>query len=267
MRFELGRLPDDERSLRVDYGSRAGRLTFAVDPGGARVWADWSRSTPLRLRSTHNVAGLLLGPVLGAVIRLRGQVALHGCAIAFGSRGVALLGAAGAGKSTLAAALAQRGHGMISDDVVAVDGQGLVQPGYPRLRVLPTTLAALPPPVPEGKTVIDGLEKRYLDLSPDEHAAIWRFHRRPLRLHAIYVLERDQEGSAPRIEEVEGAERLVEAARHFRRALAPLPPSARGSELHRLSRLVTAVPVRRLRSPQGLESLAATCEALVADAS
>ncbi len=63
---------------------------------------------------------------------LLGRTVLHGSAVSFGGRGVAVLGAGGAGKSTTAAALCGLGGTLLSDDIVVVDHVS----GTPRL--LPT---------------------------------------------------------------------------------------------------------------------------------
>lgn len=51
---------------------------------------------------------------------------LHASCIDVGGTAIAFAGLSGAGKSTLAAALATAGHGFISDEVTAVDGDGHV---------------------------------------------------------------------------------------------------------------------------------------------
>jgi hypothetical protein len=59
---------------------------------------------------------------------------------------VAFVGDAGAGKSTTAAALARRGHSLLSDDVVVLherDEACFVQPGYRYLCLRPQSAAML----------------------------------------------------------------------------------------------------------------------------
>jgi hypothetical protein len=261
VRFELGRLPGGDQAV-TDYAGPHGRLSFALDRQGTRVWGEYSEDTSIR--SGDDVAALLLGSVMGAVLRRRRLISLHGCVVEVASRAVALLGAAGAGKSTLATALAQRGHPVLSDDVAAIDARGFAQPGYPRLRVAPATLAALSPRSPVGSAVGTGVDKRYVELAVDAPAGAWRFQPRPLPLAAIYVLER----SAGEVEfvAIEGADRLTEVVRHAREPLGPLPREARTRELQQLGELTANVPIRRLRYPDGFERLPAVCEALADDA-
>src|SRR5258708_4473008 len=102
------------RVLRVDGGSFV-RLAYAdgtqfwLDRKRENVWATWPAQLTL-----ENAASYLLGPVLGVLLRLRGVTCLHASAVSFGDRCVAFVGAAGSGKSTMAAALARRGYGAMS---------------------------------------------------------------------------------------------------------------------------------------------------------
>jgi hypothetical protein len=259
--FELGRLPRGGDSPTADFSNELGRLSFALDPRGTRVWAEYSEETAVR--SPDDVAALLLGPVLRAVLRRRGRIGLHGCVIEMGSGAVALLGNVGAGKSTLAGALAQKGHAVLSDDIVAVSPDGLVHPGYPRLRMAPLTLASLYPGAPVGGAVATGFEKRYVELSTAGDHGAWRFQPEPRPLAAIYLLERGG-APAPRIDELAGAERFLALASHLREPYGPLPRDTRAEEHRRLGALSERVPIRRLRYPDAFDGLAATCEMLLA---
>ena len=114
---------------------------FVVDRNGAQIWATWPDTSTLEDLSTY-----LLGPVMGFVLRLRGATCLHASAIVVDNQAIALVGVAGAGKSTTAAAFAERGYAVLSDDIVAMwaeEGTFLVQPGYPRLRLWPASVDAL----------------------------------------------------------------------------------------------------------------------------
>ncbi len=94
----------------------------------------------------EDAATYLLGPVLGLFLRLRGVTCLHASAVAFGGQAVAFVGSEGAGKSTTAAALALRGHAILSDDVVALaehDGAFFVHPAYPYLCLWPESVESI----------------------------------------------------------------------------------------------------------------------------
>ncbi len=92
---------------------------------------------------------IMLGPALAVLLHQRGLLVLHASAAALTSdgshRAVAFMGDKGAGKSTTAAAMCARGHGLIADDLVAVDLSGAVPhvwPGFPHLKLWPEAAAS-----------------------------------------------------------------------------------------------------------------------------
>jgi hypothetical protein len=89
---------------------------------------------------------LLLDQVLPLVLSNRGGLVLHASAVALPEGVLAFVGDTGRGKSTLAAFLAQRGLGLVTDDCLVLRERGndfWAIPFYPGLRVLPDTLSAL----------------------------------------------------------------------------------------------------------------------------
>src|SRR5438270_8353143 len=89
---------------------------------------------PLPPSSTpEDTATYLLGPVLAFVLRRRGTLALHASAVALGGRAVAIAAAPGGGKSTTAAAFAERGASILTEDVLPIewrDGEPWARGGY-----------------------------------------------------------------------------------------------------------------------------------------
>jgi hypothetical protein len=256
------------------YEGRYGALEFVIHPTGRQVWGGWSGSA--LVKSMDDAAGLLLGAVLGCVLRLRGTTCLHASAVAVGSQSIVILADRGIGKSTAAAALAQRGHPVLSDDLAAItdgcpedDGRNgarwMTHPGYPRLRLLPAIIDAFEAPPAGPRPVVTGVDKHYLDLSTEDGAAAWRFQPEPLPLEAIYLLQRHAGVDVPLIEPIVGSARLTTLLAHTPAAFAPLDRVRRAREFARFSRLAAAVPVRRIRYPEGLERLPEVCEAIVED--
>lgn len=86
---------------------------------------------------------LISGALLAVHLMLHHELVLHASAVRVGDRAVAFVGSSGMGKSTLAAALCDLGCGLVSDDLLRVDG-GLVYPGGTenRLRQSARELAA-----------------------------------------------------------------------------------------------------------------------------
>src|SRR5689334_1946659 len=182
----------------------ADKTEFVVDRAGREIWTTWL--APLTLEDT---ATYLLGPVMGFVLLLRGLVCLHASAIVVDGEAIALVGPAGAGKSTTAAAFAARGFSVLAEDVVTLDDRGerfLVRPAYPCIRLWPASAAtlfgsrsALPP-------LTSNWDKCYLDLTKESA----RFETEPRELAAIFLLaERRDQRRAPYVESLERAEALL----------------------------------------------------------
>jgi ABC-type dipeptide/oligopeptide/nickel transport system ATPase component len=182
---------------------------------------------------------------MGFVLLLRGMVCLHASAIVVDDRAVALIGSAGAGKSTTAAAFAARGFSVLAEDVVTLDDRGdsfLVRPAYPCIRLWPASAAtlygsrsALPPLTPNW-------DKCYLDLT--EHSG--QFESRPRPLAAIYLLgERSDEQRAPFVESLDRTEGLMSLIANTY-ATKLMDRQMRAREFEILGRVIANVPLRRV---------------------
>jgi hypothetical protein len=71
-------------------------------------------------RDAPELTAVIFGNVAAVICWRRGQLVLHGSAVAIAGQAVLLLGRADTGKSVLAAALALRGHVALGDEVAAV---------------------------------------------------------------------------------------------------------------------------------------------------
>lgn len=258
----------DEPSLRVGVlgsGEYIGffysdGVRFAVERQGHEVWGDWPENYTLEDACTY-----LLGPVIGFVLRRRGVTCLHASAVAFGEHAIALAGFPGSGKSTTAAAFAQRGYSVIADDVVALveDGENfLVTPGYPRVNLWPDSVRALFGSEEALPRITATWDKRYLALGENAFG----FATNPLPLAAIYLLDERETGlAAPVVEEVVGSDALAGlVANTYVNYL--LDRDMRSQEFDLLSRVVTGVPIRRVRPPDDPSSVFTICEAIASNA-
>ena len=235
-------------------------VRFAVDRLGSEVWADWPENYTLEDACTY-----LLGPVMGFVLRLRGTVCLHASAVAIDDRAVALVGQPGAGKSTTAAAFVCCRFPMLSEDVVALTGKGaqfFVQPGYPRVNLWPDSVCKLFGSENALPRITPTWNKHYLPLGENRH----RFAPSPLPLGAIYILDgRDENLSAPIIEELSGENAFMTlVANTYVNYL--LDQNMRRTEFDVLSRIVSEIPVRRVRAPEEPSAIFGLCEAIADDA-
>ena len=233
---------------------------FAVERRGREVWADWPKNYALEDACTY-----LFGPVMGFVLRLRGTVCLHASAVAIDDRAIALVGLPGAGKSTAAAAFACVGLPVLSDDVVALAEraeQFLVQPGYPRVNLWPDSVRALFGSEEALPQITPTWEKRFLPLDQNGH----HFASTPLPLGAIYILDsRNGAVSSPVVEELSGEEAFMAlVANTYVNYL--LDQDMRRREFDVLGRVVSDIPVRRVRPHAESSALFNLCEAVAADA-
>jgi hypothetical protein len=230
---------------------------FLLDRMGTEVWCTW----PAEL-SFEDTLTYLLGPILGFILRLKGTTCLHASGVVIDGSCAAIVGPAGAGKSTLAAAFAQCDYSIVSDDVLPLtrDAHGYVaHPGYPRLRLWPESVKMLygnPTALP---LLTPNWDKRYLDLTGNGYT----FVQNPHPLSGIYVLQARKEGIGhPLLELLPPQEALIQLVSHtYMNKL--LPRNNRIQEFEFLSRLVETVPVWKLTPDADHKNLALLIDALV----
>jgi hypothetical protein len=233
---------------------------FLVDRAVTEIWAAWAPTATLADTLTY-----LLGPVLGIGLRLRGVTCLHASAVCVDGGAIAMMGAAGAGKSTTAAAFARLGHAVMSDDIVALREEGggfAVLPALTQLRLWPSSSEALfgsPDALPR---LTPTWEKRYLELGTAGH----RFHGAVTPLLAIYLLgERSDDPLAPRLAPLVAREAVMSLVANTY-GNETLDGPMRRAELPALTRLAGAVPLRRVTPHTNATRLTRLCEILVEDA-
>jgi len=198
------------------------------------------------------------------VLRLRGVICLHASAVAIGEQAIAILGPAGSGKSTTAAAFALQGYPVLSDDVVPLieqSGRFLAQPGYPRLNLWPESVSALYGSPDALPLMTPNWSKRYVALDENGH----RFQSEPLPLAAIYILgERGIEPACPIAEAVSPQVALMALVSNTYQNYL-LDEVMRAREFDFLDRLVGSVPVRMVRPHADPACLTRPCEVIVED--
>jgi hypothetical protein len=108
---------------------------FNVSRHRSRITIEALTKDPQRIRFA------LLGPVLAALLQLRGTPLLHGSAVAANNMAIAFVGRKGAGKSTMAAACVAAGCGILNDDVLPLEPKTtriMLVPGFPALKLDPS---------------------------------------------------------------------------------------------------------------------------------
>lgn len=82
-----------------------------------------------------SVRVFLLDSVFGALLLQRGYLVLNGNSIVSEDTCLVCAGSSGSGKSSLTAGFLQRGHTVLGDELVALDAQGQISPGVPRIKL------------------------------------------------------------------------------------------------------------------------------------
>ncbi len=275
--FESGSLPRELRVVRSNGDSAAKpRLSvwsvgdhyhlqyadgteFLVDKAGTRVWATWPPET-LTLEDT---ATYLLGPIMGFVLLLRGGVSLHACAVAVEGRAIAIVGPAGSGKSTTAAAFADRGYRILAEDVVTLEDRGtefLVQPAYPSIRLWPSSVEALYGAAATLPKLTPTWDKCYLDLTQEKY----EFQQHPLPLAAVYLLAERQDEPAPFVSELAASEGLMSLVANTY-ATYLMDRKMRAREFDLLNRVIASVPVKRITPHCDPARIGELCQTIIRD--
>lgn len=247
------------RGVRGDYFrlSFEDGVQFLVDRAGSVIGMTWRESTTYEDAVTY-----LVGPIMAFVLALRNITCLHASAVAIKDQAIALLGPSGAGKSTTAAMFARLGYPVLSDDVVPLRDQRdhfLTQPGYPCLRLWPSSVDALfgsPEALP---CLTPTWEKRGLDLTREAY----KFHTQESPLAAIYILD-ERCASAPAVAEVSAREGLLALLANSYAANV-INPQQRALEFQVLSRVARHVPMRRVKAHTDPARLPELCAAIIDD--
>jgi hypothetical protein len=210
---------------------------------------------------------LLLDNVLPRALTLQGREALHASAVLTPFGVAAFMGAAGAGKSTLASVFLAAGYPVLADDCVVVDragGRFIARPGYPGLRLREDAWRRLGRESTPSRRVTQDPQKRRLNLAgvPDAFVA----EARPLC--RIYALARHEgpEGWHPDPDvELLSWRDAVMSLLHcaLRLDLDDRTRSARQFSFYQ--DVAAEVPVRRLRMPDAADRLSAVRDVILGD--
>ena len=222
---------------------------FVID--GATIWCAWPPSS-----TPEDTATYLLGPILAFVLRLRGTLSLHASAVVLGGRAVAIAAPPSGGKSTTAAAFADRGARILTDDVLPIvwrEGEPWVLPGYPRIRLWPETVRARHGSEEALPLLTPTWSKRYLDVRA-------QFQSGPLPLGAIVIL-RERVAGPPVVAPLAGHAAAMQLVANSSMALY-LDPQMRAEELDRVAAVVERVPLFTASASDDVARLGELCEAI-----
>ena len=228
------------------WQARPGAFLMHVE-GVARYLATGGRDVRIEPLGTDagGVADFFPGTPFTALLQQRGVATLHAAAVATEAGAVLLLGRSGIGKSSLAAALVERGWALLADDVTGVTlaggGRALALPGFSRQRLCEHTLDEMGWRGRERSRVRDGVEKYW---TPAQ-----RVCAEPLPVRAAFVLgaaDRPDVGVDP--VPPNRAFRVLRSNTHRRRAMEAM--GQRDAHFRVLTAMARQAPVARVTRPR-----------------
>jgi ABC-type dipeptide/oligopeptide/nickel transport system ATPase component len=178
----------------------------------------------------------------------RGRFVLHASAVQVKASAIALAGASGSGKSSLAAALTRMGHGFIVDDVCALNMSASpvrIYPGFPQLK-LSLEAAQVLDISPDELTPFEDQEvEQIYCLASNYHSPL-----DSLPLGGIYILNHQPENG---LQHLEAREAVLELIRHSLPTRYHRPDDP--SHFLQCVRLANEVPIYRLGRPASVTQL------------
>jgi hypothetical protein len=253
---------DDGYWLDTLYQDGAARVRwkehfeFVVSADRSRVlWRRWE-GVPDRALFAY-----LLGHVLSYCLLARGLEPLHATSVVVDGKAIALLGDSGYGKSTLAAALLDRGCRLLTDDVLVLEFQGqqlLAHPSLAHIKLTPDSADA----VFHGRRSVfmnAFTSKMIFSLEESQHVP------RLVPLHRVYLVPA-KSGSKISVRSVRGRAAFLPIIKNTFNNVV-LTPSRLKQQFAFASRLTSRVVIKRLSYPKRLELLPAVVDAILADLS
>ncbi|MEM9219823.1 MAG: hypothetical protein AAGD25_36535 [Cyanobacteria bacterium P01_F01_bin.150] len=218
--------------------------------GGDRLIVD-----PTGHAMEHQILSLyILSEALGLILHQRHLLLIHASAVLVGDRVILFAGYPGAGKSTTAAAFAQAGYPVLSDDMVAIDVSFAPSASEPRAAVLPAF-----PQVKIWPASIEGLgyDSTKLDrLFPNSPKRVIRqFEPFPLQaqpLAHIFFLEPSDDFS---LTPMRGHQAVLTLTKFFSCPNALLQGAALARHFQQCSQILKHVGIWTLTRPESFQQL------------
>ena len=230
-------------------GSVAGsqNLRFAIEGIGA--WqiegGHTIRLHPGLTARPEEVRLFTLGSAWGGLGYQRGFAMWHGSAVRFAGQTVLLCGDAGAGKSTMAAALYARGAALVADDLSRIEprvGGAVIYPSSSRVKLWREAITRL-----DWEDMV--LQRDYYREDKFHCSApVFACADGPVRLHAIVALEEAQEASLERQTGSAAMTTAFEGTLYRAQMLDALGGWGRQGAL--AARIVSQIPVYSLHRPR-----------------
>lgn len=214
---------------------------------------------------SYMVEILLLGEVFSLWLELHGIPTIHASSIIVDNNAIAFLSSSKGGKSGLAAAFAQQGHQILTDDVLPIEVRQehyLGRPGYPAMRMWPDQAGHFVGEYKNLEIVHPDYSKRRIPVGP-EGFGTFCFEEKPLKV--IYIPQRLSPDSDITIEPISKKNAFFALIQNsFTAGIIELL-GLRPQRMNFFSRMVQQIPVRRLNYPEGYHHLSRVVDAVLKD--
>lgn len=233
-------------------------LNFLLDSEKEKLWIYHQKDEP-----ENDLESYFVGPVLSFVLRLRGVICLNSSVVGIDGKAIAFPGHATAGKSTIAAGMADAGAEILADDIAVLiphDDMFFVQPGYERVRLRPIAADFLTENPDDLPMVYSYRESRYVAF---ENRNV--FQSNPLPLSAIYVLgEFSDDYKEPFIEPIEIQDKVINLVKNTSGSYV-ITKNLRATEFKFLTQIAKTIPMRKLFYAHDIKTLPQQCELIIED--
>lgn len=263
VQVRVGAIPDEPET--PDYlgptWRLVGRRFYLEVPGVLRMMAEAGReivAEPLEAATDADIAPFILSTGFAAILHQRRLLALHAATVAWQGRAIALCGATGMGKSTLAATLCRAGAAFVGDDIAAIrtdtaDGVPLVWPDGRQHRLWADAIEHLSLAERQGAPIRSHMRKFHVAPSSSAHPV-----EDALPLAAVILLSSRDRTALPGPPSIERVP-LVDAAPMVRGEIyRPYLARRLGNDplmFIQIAALLCRAPVFRLERTRGLEYL------------
>lgn len=193
----------------------------------------------------------ILGAGLGVLLHQRGLLVFHASGVVINDRVVGFIGAKGWGKSTTAATLHQRGHALVSDELLVArfddQGQPRVIPGSPQIKLWADALISTggdPDSTVRVRSGIDKFNVNAVSIAPNE-----------LPFHGLYLLDGGGELSIQPMSSSEAFFGVVPHLYVYRFGTSFLQATGMVRAFQQLNQLLKKITVKRLLRQRDLRQL------------
>ena len=220
---------------------------------------------PLDPASRHMVETLLLGEIFSIWLELKDIRMIHASAIVINNEAIAFLSFSTGGKSSLAAAFAQQGYLILTDDLLPVENRHnlfLARSGYPAMRMWPDQAAHFLGSYEDLEFVRPEYSKRRVVIGPQGFGT---FCSEEKLLKVIYVPQRRSPGSAISIEPVSKKDAFFVLLQNSFSGGIVEDLGLQPQRMNFFSRMVKQVPVRILNYPEGFHHFPCVVKAVLED--